>query len=119
MFRQQKATMERNFPDFVATLKYFTTEEGGRRAPVKSGYRPQVKFDFEEMQTSGQQVFIDKEMACPGDTVNAEITMASSMIFKGRLSSGMAFQFREGARIIGTGQIIEILNRELNNLPKV
>jgi len=24
-----KVTMERNAPDFVATLKYYTTEEGG------------------------------------------------------------------------------------------
>jgi|SRR5579859_3358246 len=108
--------MERKCPDFVAALKYYTTEEGGRRTPAKSGYRPQIKFDFEEMQTSGQQAFIDKEIVCPGDTVNAEITMSSPMIFKGRLSSGMAFQFREGARIIGVGQIIEILNRELNGL---
>jgi hypothetical protein len=26
---------------------------------------PQVKFDFEEMQTSGQQTFIDKEIVNP------------------------------------------------------
>jgi hypothetical protein len=52
------------------------------------------------------------------EAVNAEITMASAMIFKGRLSGGMAFQFREGARIIRAGQIIEILNRKLNILPK-
>jgi len=100
-------------PDFVASLTYYTIE-GGRSTPAKSGYRAKVKFDFEEMETSGQQVFIDKEIVYPGETVKAEITMASPTIFKFRLFVGMAFQFREGARIIGTGQIIEILNRELN-----
>jgi translation elongation factor EF-Tu-like GTPase len=63
-------------------------------------------------------VFIGKEMVCPGDTVNAEITIASPKIFKGRLSCGMAFEFREGARIIGTGHIIEIVNPELNIISK-
>jgi len=100
-------------PDFIATLRYYTTEEGGRRTPANSGYRPQIKFDFEEMQTSGQQVFIDKEVVYPGDTVKAEITMGSPSIFKGRLLEGMAFEFREGARVIGTGMVIEILNGEL------
>jgi translation elongation factor EF-Tu-like GTPase len=115
---QQKVIMDRQPPDFIATLKYYTAEEGGRRTPAKSGYRPQIKFDFEEMQTSGQQTFIDKEIVYPGDTVKAEIKMLSPMIFNTRLSNGMTFQFREGARVIGIGQIIEILNRELNILPK-
>ena len=105
-------------PDFIATLKYHTTEEGGRLTPANSGYRPQVKFDFEEMQTSGQQVFIDKEVVYPGDTVMAEITMASPGIFKGRLLEGMTFEFREGAKIIGTGTVVEILNGELKELSK-
>ncbi len=105
--------MDRKTPDFIATLKYYTTEEGGRRMPAKSGYRPQVKFDFEEVQTSGQQVFIDKEFVYPGDEVNAEILMASPIIFKGRLLCGMAFDFCEGTKVLGTGQIIKILNREL------
>jgi translation elongation factor EF-Tu-like GTPase len=77
-----------------------------------------VKFDFEEVQTSGQQVFINKDIVYPGEDVKAEITMASPMIFKGRLSCGMAFEFREGARVIGTGLISEMLNPELNNLSK-
>lgn len=110
--------MDRKTLDFTATLKYYTIEEGGRRTPAKSGYRPQVKFDFEEAQTSGQQVFVDKDIVYPGDTVNAEISMASPMIFKGRLSCGIAFEFLEGAKVIGTGQIIEIINPELNFLSK-
>ena len=54
----------------------------------------------------------------PGDTVKAEITMLSPRIFKGRLLEGMVFEFREGARVIGTGTLIEILNGELKELSK-
>jgi translation elongation factor EF-Tu-like GTPase len=96
-------------------LKYRTTEEGGRTTPARSGYRPQLKFSFEEIQTSAQQVFVDKEAVYPGDTVKAEITMTSPAIFIGRLVCGEVFEFREGARIIGTGQIIEILDTELGS----
>jgi hypothetical protein len=44
--------------------------------------------------------------------------MASPRIFRGRLSEGMAFEFREGAKVIGTATVIEILNGELKRLPK-
>lgn len=106
--------MQRRTPDFIAVLRYNIAEEGGRSGPAHSGYRPQVKFGFEEMQTSGQQTFIGKDVVYPGETVNAEIKMASPKIFRGRLSCGMSFEFRAGTRIIGTEQILEILNPELN-----
>jgi elongation factor Tu len=110
--------MKRKSPDFISTLKYRTAEEGGRTMPAHSGYRPQIKFGFEKMQTSGQQVFIGKDIVQPGETVTAEITMVSSHIFQGRISCGMCFEFREGAIVIGTGEIIEILNGDLNILAK-
>ena len=99
--------------DLIARIKYLTTAEGGRHTPAYSGYRPQVKFDFSEMQTSGQQVFVDKEIVYPGDTVTAEIAIISTEFFAHRLFVGQTFEFREGSRIIGTGEILEIKNKEL------
>lgn len=105
----------KNTPDFIAKLHYLTTKEGGRSTPAFSGYRPQVKFPFSEMQTSGQQIFIDKEEVYPGDNVNAEITIISVEYYKKRLYPGLQFEFREGSKIIGTGEIIEVLNKELKS----
>ena len=68
-FHNHKFEFDNSKADFIATLTYKTTEQGGRKTPAKSGYRPQVKFDFEEMETSGQQTFIDRELVFPGDTV--------------------------------------------------
>ena len=99
--------------DFIAELKYLTTEQGGRQTAAHSGYRPQVKFAFTEMETSGQQTFIDKEVVYPGDTVNAKIKIVSPDYFAGNLTEGMKFEFREGATLIGTGQIKEIVNDKL------
>ncbi len=102
-----------NQDDFIAILHYRTTKEGGRKTPAHSGYRPQVKFDFEEMQTSGQQTFIDKEIVNPGETVKARIKILSVDYFLNCLTVGMNFEFREGKTIIGTGEITEILNDKL------
>jgi len=99
--------------DFIADLKYLTTEEGGRQTPAFSGYRPQVKFDFDEMQTSGQQTFLNKDTVYPGDTVEAAIRILSVEHFENRLTEGMTFEFREGSRVIGTGKIMAILNDRL------
>ena len=105
--------------DFVAILKYRTTEEGGRKTPVfkidsiYKCYGPQVKFYFSEKQTSGAQMFIDKEIVYPGDTVTAKIIMLSTEFFKNKLEIGMGFEFREGGKITGTGQITKIVNENL------
>ena len=105
--------MEAKPPDFIALLKYRTTEEGGRKTAAASKYRPQVKFAFSEKQTSGQQTFLDKELVYPGETVLAEIKIVSPDFFKKSLIEGMTFEFREGDRIIGTVELIKIINPDL------
>ncbi|MDN5285953.1 MAG: hypothetical protein JWR38_2227 [Mucilaginibacter sp.] len=100
-------------PDFNAKLRYLTKEAGGRSTPAFSGYRPQVKFAFSDMQTSGQQKFLDREIVYPGEEVLAEITIISTQPFEKKLYPGLCFDFREGPRIIGNGEIIEVLNADL------
>jgi hypothetical protein len=104
---------EFNQVDFIAELKYLTAAQGGRKTPANPGYRPQVKFEFTDMQTSGQQTFIDKEMVYPGDKVEAKIKILSPNYFAGCLTKGMPFEFREGATLIGTGKITYIVNDKL------
>lgn len=99
--------------DFIAILKYKTFDEGGRSTPAKSGYRPQVCFDFEKSTSSGRQIFINKELVFPGEDVEAEITLVSPQIFKSKLYEGLKFKFTEGPKIIGTGEILKIENKTL------
>lgn len=72
--------------DFIAQLQYRTTKEGGRKTSAFSKYRPQIKFDFGEMQTSGEQTFIDKDTVYPGEQVKATIRILGVIYFKGRLA---------------------------------
>ncbi len=65
------------------------------------------------MMTSGQQIFLDKDEVYPGDTVTAEITILSPDLFLNQLDEGQEFDFREGSVIIGTGEILEVVNEKL------
>ncbi|RZJ87796.1 MAG: hypothetical protein EOO20_15235 [Chryseobacterium sp.] len=112
-FHNYKFERENSKSDFIATLTYRTTEQGGRKTPAKTGYRPQTKFDFDEMQTSGQQLFIDCQYVYPGGKVDAEIKIVSADYFAGRLTEGMEFEFREGSTIMGRGKIKHVLNELL------
>ena len=103
-------------PDFIAELYYLTSEQGGRSTPVWTGYRPQVKFSFNEMVTSGYQRFLNKDEVNPGDTVDAEITVISTNFLKHKLYPGLEFEFREGSRIIGIGKVLQVLNADLEEI---
>ncbi|MBE9603224.1 hypothetical protein IM797_28235, partial [Pedobacter sp. MC2016-24] len=101
--------------DFIASLQYKTMEEGGRKTPAKSGYRPTVVFPFSEMQTSGEQTFINRAFVMPGDSVDAEIRILAVDHFSGCLYEGLTFDFKEGDRLIGTGVIKQVINDKLRN----
>jgi hypothetical protein len=112
-FCANRLEYEENDCDFVAQLNFKKTEEGGRTHFALSGYRPQVKFNFTEMQTSGQQTYIDNKMAFPGDNLNALIKLATTEHLKGHLREGTTFEFLEGDRLIGNGRILKLKNEEL------
>jgi len=109
-FHDHKFEFDQSEADFIAELNYLTTEQGGRKTPAMSNYRPQIKFGFDEMQTSGQQIFIDRKIVFPGDTVDAEIKISSTEHFANKLTEGMRFEFLEGSILIGTGKIKRIKN---------
>ena len=100
-------------PDFTAKLFYLTSEQGGRNSFASSGYRPHIQFSHKKYNTSGQQIFLNKEIVKPGENVEAEITIIAIEEFRNELYPGMLFKFCEGSRIIGFGEIIEIINKEL------
>lgn len=102
--------------DFIAQLEYRTSEEGGRKTPAFSNYRPQVQFHhLNDFQTSGQQIFIDKEVVYPGESVEAEISLISYYGLIGNIDIGSTFNFLEGSRVIGTGTVTKFLNPHLEN----
>ena len=105
--------VKKGAPDFIAKVNYLTTEEGGRKGYASSGYRPHVKFDGRKELTSGEQLFVEKEKVFPGEIAIAEMRILWKEAFKNSLHVGHKFEFSEGSRLIGRGEIIEILNPDL------
>lgn len=112
-FHNQSYEQQNSKADFIAELTFMSTEDGGRKTPARSGYRPQVKFEFDEMQTSGEHTYIDRDWVFPGDSVTALIRIIAVEHFQARLSDGLTFEFREASTVIGTGRILHILNPKL------
>jgi translation elongation factor EF-Tu-like GTPase len=100
-------------PDFKAELQYFTAEQGGRKTAAFTNYFPQVKFSFNKNSGGGKQNFINKQVVNPGEDVIAEITLLDSQWCNNKLKTGLKFDIIEGPKIVGTGIILEILNKEL------
>ncbi|WP_298544990.1 hypothetical protein [uncultured Aquimarina sp.] len=100
--------------DFIAELQFLNTEQGGRKNPVTSGYRPHIEFEeYPEYLTSGQQTYLGQETVAPGETVLAEISMLSKDHFTHKLYENMCFEFYEGKHKIGSGKVLEIVNVRL------
>jgi elongation factor Tu len=99
--------------DFTATVRFKTTQGGGRKTPVSTGYWPQIKFHFTEKQSGARHTFIDKDLVHPGDVVKASIKTLSPHFFEHSLKEGTEFEIREGHMVVGTGVIENILNLNL------
>jgi hypothetical protein len=105
-------------PDFIAKVSYLTTEQGGRKGYAASGYRPHVKFDGKKELTSGEQLFIDKDKVFPGETVTAEIRILSKDYFKNYLFVGQHFEVAEASHLVGHGEILEVINPDLQKVTR-
>jgi elongation factor Tu len=86
---------------FTAQLRVLTTAEGGRRTAFATGYRPQ--FHLRTADTVGLIDLGPGEVAEPGSTVTAEITLGVRL----PLTSGQGFAVREGGRTVAAGTIID------------
>jgi translation elongation factor EF-Tu-like GTPase len=96
-----------------ARITLLPSEESGRILPVVRGsYRPNHNFgaaDSREMDV-GFVEFADDESLHPGETIEREITFWSRPGLNEVLVPGRAWRIQEGARLVGIGTVLEILN---------
>src|SRR5437763_453169 len=91
-----------------AVIIFLRTEEGGRIHPVFSGYRPQFYYDGQDWDAV--QSYPGVERVNPGDTVVARLTFLSPQSHRGKVHPGMAFEVREGMRVIGHGVVKKVFD---------
>jgi len=98
-------------PEIDVTIYYLTEIEGGRTSSVYSGYRG--TFYYDGQYNSAAQEFIGQVKCEPGETVRALIAFAAPEAQIGRLYEGLKFKITEGDKIVGTGNIIKIMRKDL------
>ena len=96
--------------DIEAEITFLKTQEGGRKTPAFSGYRPQFYYDGHDWDAV--QEYIGVSEVYPGQTVTAELAFLSPQCHVGKLYPGKEFLVREGQRVVARGKITKILNLE-------
>jgi translation elongation factor EF-Tu-like GTPase len=94
-------------PHIEAEVRFLTTEEGGRRTPVKSGYRGQ--FFYDGLDWDANHDYPDVEWVQPGDIVRSLICFMSPEKHVGKVVLGKEFSIREGTRVIAKGRVVRLL----------
>jgi elongation factor Tu len=93
---------------FTAVLHLLSAAEGGRRTPVRSGYRPQ--FYVRTTDVSGELDFGGSggvvASARPGQTVQVSVALGQPVA----LDAGQRFAIREGGRTVGAGTVTALLD---------
>jgi elongation factor Tu len=87
---------------FPALLYALATEDGGRRLPFSSGYRP--RFYFRTIDVTGTVTLpegVDRVM--PGEHVRLIVDLARPVA----LESGLRFAVRESGRTVGVGVVLQ------------
>jgi hypothetical protein len=99
-------------PELEAEIYFLTEKEGGRKNPVKNGYRGQ--FCYNGKDWDAPQQFIDKDICNLGETVKVYLHTLSTDFHVGQFFVGQEFETKEGARIVGKGKITKVLRPDFN-----
>jgi elongation factor Tu len=90
---------------FNGEVYVLTAEEGGRKSPFFTGYRPQFYFRTTDV-TGTIKLLGGAEMCMPGDNVQMEVELLNTSI---AMEEGMRFAIREGGKTVGAGVVTKIL----------
>lgn len=89
---------------FIGQVYVLTKEEGGRHSPFFAGYRPQFYVRTTDV-TGSVKLPEGVEMVMPGDNVNLEIELITTVA----LEPGSRFAIREGGRTVGAGVVTKVI----------
>jgi len=91
------------FKKFSAKIYCLEADEGGRKKPFASNYRPQ--FFLRTANVTGTlELTGNAKMAMPGDNVEIDVTLISPT----PMNEGMRFAMREGSVTVAAGVITKI-----------
>ena len=93
----------KNIKKFAASLKMYSTEDGGRHTPFFNGYKPLFYFRVTDI-TGTVELTSGVETVSPGESANVTVNLESPVA----MEVGTAFKIREGGKTIGEGTVTAI-----------
>jgi elongation factor Tu len=90
-----------------AIITLFPTDQGGRKNPVYTGYRPSFAFNTEKYYSGEIRLIARKELQ-PGQTSKAYIRLLPAKTIRKNLKPADAFRITEGNKTIGSGIIEKV-----------
>jgi elongation factor Tu len=91
------------YKKFKAKVYVLTTEEGGRKKPFTTNYKPQ--FFIRTANVTGVVTLDKDKIAMPGDNLEMDVELISPT----PMSEGMRFAIREGQVTVGAGVVSKIV----------
>ncbi|MFI8992604.1 elongation factor Tu [Streptomyces sp. NPDC053542] len=88
---------------FTAEVYVLSADEGGRRTPLSTGYRPQ--FYIRTADVVGELDLGERGTARPGETVHVTVRLGRGT----PLEPGLGFAIREGGRTVGAGTVRDVI----------
>jgi elongation factor Tu len=87
-----------------AKIYFLSPEEGGRKTPIFSGYRPALYFG--EKQTDGAIMLPSGGRAVPGTECEVIINLLHPEHLGDAVKPMATFEAKEGSRVVGRGQVL-------------
>lgn len=95
-----------------AEIRMLAPDKGGRTSPALAGYRPNHNFfpALDGPMSVGQVDVIDGAELVPSRATEAIILFSWIDTPDGEITVGREWRIQEGARVVGVGQPLEILD---------
>ncbi len=92
------------FLTISAKIYFLRSEEGGRKTPIFSGYRPALYFG--EKQTDGAIMLTSGSRVVPGTACEVLIHLLHPEHVEDAVKPMATFEAREGSRVVGRGHVL-------------
>lgn len=107
----QKALLNKDLVVVEVQITLLSTEDGGRKGPIFSGYRPNHRFDPESNISGffiGEIQFTTKNAIYPGESEKVVIIFLKAGGIEEYLIQGTEWLLQEGSKLVGKGKILNI-----------
>jgi translation elongation factor EF-Tu-like GTPase len=95
---------------FKIKARIYLYQYNARKTPFKSGYRPLFNLD-DQTKVSGKIDLIDGDFFYPGTQGEVLVTFLNH----NELKISSIFSFDEGLKILGEGEILEIIESDITD----